>query len=214
MGPATPQSAPRVSRKQRMNVAGDRLFRIPVYAIIFAIIAATAGTLYALGRLPACACGTIKFWHGEVLSSENSQHITDWYTLSHILHGFVFYGLMWWLAPGWSFAQRLAVAVALEAGWEVLENTPLIIDRYRSATMSLDYYGDSIINSLSDIGSMMAGFWLASALPVAATVAAAVFFEAFTGYVIRDNLMLNVLMLIHPIDAVKAWQSSLPAPIK
>ncbi|MBK9079381.1 MAG: DUF2585 domain-containing protein [Hyphomicrobium sp.] len=196
-----------------MTVANDRLFGIPAYIIIAAIIVGTGATLYALGRLPMCACGTIKLWHGEVLSSENSQHITDWYTYSHILHGFLFYAAMWWLAPGWSFAQRLAAAVALEAGWEVLENTPLIIDRYRTATMSLDYYGDSIVNSLSDIAAMMAGFWLASVLPVAVTVALGLFFEVFTGYMIRDNLTLNVLMLIHPIDAVKAWQSAGGAPL-
>lgn len=176
--------------------------------LIVGIVISAAMVLYWLGRVPICACGTVKLWHGAVLSSENSQHLTDWYTFSHIIHGFLFYALFWWLTPQWTFMQRLAAAVALEAGWEILENTPLIMDRYRAETMSLDYYGDSIINSVFDILSMIVGFWLASVLPVGVIIGLAVFFELFTGYVIRDNLTLNVLMLIHPIDAIKAWQSA------
>jgi hypothetical protein len=112
-----------------------------------------------------------------------------------------------WLAPGWSLAQRFFAAVLVEAGWEILENTPLIIDRYRAATISLDYYGDSVINSLADIAAMMAGFALAAFLPVWVSVALFFGVETALAYVIRDNLTLNILMLIHPIDAIKAWQS-------
>lgn len=181
---------------------------VNAYAIAAAVVVVTAAILLAMGRVPICQCGTIKFWHGVVNSSENSQHLTDWYTFSHILHGFLFYGLLWWIAPSWTVQQRFAAAVAIEAGWEILENTPLIIDRYRAATISLDYYGDSVINSLSDIAAMAAGFAVAAVLPVPVTVAAGLVMEAGMAYFIRDNLALNVLMLIHPIDAVKLWQSA------
>lgn len=204
------QIAAHSAHERRMRIDRDRLLGVPAKSLVLALPFAAAIILYWLGRLPICACGTVKLWHGQVMSSENSQHLTDWYTYSHVLHGFLFYALFWWLTPGWTFIQRLAAAVAIECGWEILENTPLIIDRYRAATMSLDYYGDSIINSLSDIGAMMVGFWLASILPVGVTIAIGVFFEVFTGYFIRDNLTLNVLMLVHPIDAVKAWQSAAP----
>lgn len=191
-----------------MSGLTDRLRSVSPYTLSIWIVIASGVMLLAFGRLPICACGTIKLWHGVVNSPENSQHITDWYTFSHVLHGFLFYALLWWLAPNWSVAQRFAAAVAIEAGWELLENTPLIIDRYRAATISLDYYGDSVVNSLSDIAAMAVGFGLAAVLPVPITIALGLVSEAGMAYVIRDNLALNVLMLIHPIDAVKAWQAS------
>jgi len=164
---------------------------------------------YMMGRTPICTCGYIKLWEGTVNSSGNSQHISDWYTPSHIIHGFIFYGVTYLLLRGKPIAMRLLLALVIESGWELLENSPVIIDRYRTATISLDYYGDSILNSAMDTVFMVIGFFFASRAPVALTIAIAIFFELLTGYLIRDNLTLNVLMLIWPVEAIKTWQSAL-----
>ena len=181
--------------------------RLAPILVTLGIILLTATWLLWIGREPWCKCGTIKLWHGQVVSSENSQHISDWYTPSHIIHGFLFFGALWLVARKLSFGWRLAIATLVECAWEIVENSDAIIERYRAVTISLDYYGDSVLNTVCDVLAMVLGFWLASKLPVWVTVALIVLFEGATMWIIRDGLVLNVLMLVYPLDSVAQWQA-------
>jgi hypothetical protein len=178
--------------------------------IALALIALQALVLYAMGRVPICTCGSVKLWQATVNSSENSQHILDWYTFSHVIHGVLFYLALWFLFPKSPVMLRFAAAIGIEVAWEIFENTPWVIERYRSGTISLSYYGDSIINSVADTLAMSFGFFVAARSPVVVSTVLVVAFELFTAYWIRDNLTLNVLMLLYPLDAIRDWQAALP----
>ena len=176
------------------------------------LLAAAGAVLLAMGRNPICECGTVKLWHGVVQSAENSQHLADWYSPSHVIHGLILYFLAWLLWKRWRLfggrpiRRALPIAVLLEAAWEIAENTPMVIDRYRAVTVSWGYSGDSVVNSLGDIGWMIVGFLAAARIPAWASVALALFLELLTLYTIRDNLTLNVVMLLWPIEAIRQWQ--------
>ncbi len=177
------------------------------WALFACIASAMAVTLISLGRNLICQCGYVKLWHGEVISSENSQHILDWYSPSHVLHGLVFYLALRFLLPGLAVGWRLILAAAIEAAWEVVENTSWIIDKYREDTIALDYYGDSVVNSMSDMTMMVLGFVIAARAPVWLSVALFVAAELIVGAIVRDGLLLNVIMLVYPLDWIRQWQA-------
>lgn len=193
------------------GVVGARPWSVRDFVAPVLVTALACAVLLGMGRVPICTCGFVKLWHGIPQSSENSQHLTDWYTPSHVIHGFLFYGAVW--LAGRITGRRIGLGAGLlaatlgESAWEIAENSPLIIERYRAVTISLDYYGDSVLNSAADIAAMMAGFVLASRLPVLVTVVAAIAMELAVGWLIRDNLVLNVLMLVWPLESVRVWQA-------
>ncbi len=178
------------------------------YLLTTAIIAIAAAYLWSIGRAPICTCGEIKFWYGDIMGAGNSQHLTDWYTPSHFLHGPIFYGIAWLVARRLSFGWRLVLATLVEAAWEVAENTDAVINLYREAG-AIGYFGDAVINSVSDIGMMILGFWLASRLPIWVTLLIFVAFEGLTIWLIRDGLLFNIIMLAYPLDAIASWQNEL-----
>jgi len=175
--------------------------------IAAAILGVQATALLVLGQPPICTCGTVKLWHGVVTSAENSQHVTDWYTFTHIIHGFLLYLVLWLVMPNAPVFVRFALAMGIEAGWEILENSPLIIERYRQSTLAQGYAGDSVINSIFDTVAMVLGFLLARFLRPPVVVLLAVGMEIFLGVMIRDNLTLNVVELVHPNAALSRWQA-------
>jgi hypothetical protein len=176
----------------------------PLFALIGVLIVAVA-ILWSMGRPPICTCGTITLW-GKVGPTQ-SQMLADWYSPSHIVHGFLFYAALAWLWSRASIERRFLLALLAEAAWEIAENTPMIIDRYREATMALGYSGDSILNSASDIAMMAIGFLAARRMPVWASIMMVLALELIPLIVIRDNLTLNVIMLLAPSDAILSWQA-------
>jgi len=178
------------------------------YIILLALLflVTQAVLLYLMGQPLICKCGYIKFWEGSVLSSGNSQHISDWYTFSHIIHGFLFYFLIWIIFPRFSLGLRFLLALGIEVSWEVIENTPWVIELYRQQALASGYSGDSILNSICDSVAMILGFFIAYRIPWWLTLFIALIMEIFVAYAIRDNLALNILNLIHIFPAVQKWQ--------
>jgi len=187
----------------------DVLRRAPLWACVgvsLAIVALAALVLLAMGRAPYYPPGPIKLWYGDAWGPQNSQQFTDPYTFTHITHGALFYWLLQLVARKLPVRWRGVLAVAAESGWEIVENTDTVISRYRAATMALGYYGDTVINSLGDISACAAGFLIASRLPTRVTVTMVILLELTLTLWIRDSLLLNVVMLIYPIAALKRWQ--------
>ncbi len=177
-----------------------------LWAIVF-LFGIQIGALLTMGQPAICECGFVKLWEGQVLSQGNSQHIADWYTFSHIIHGFVFYALARLLFPKASMWTRLLLAVAVEIGWEVFENTPLVINHYRQQALAVGYTGDSVLNSVFDALWMVFGFFVASKAPVKLTLLIIVAMELLVLFAIRDNLTLNIINLMYPFDVISKWQA-------
>jgi hypothetical protein len=163
--------------------------------------------LYLAGRNVICPCGTVDLWDGWPAPGQSSQHLFDWYSLSHIIHGILFYALLWLVARRLSIGWRLAIATLIEVAWEVVENSATVIEHYRTGTISVDYNGDSVVNSLADIMAMWLGFWLARVFPVWLSVATIVALEIVALIAVRDGLFLNILSFVSPMEAIVEWQS-------
>lgn len=176
--------------------------------VIAALFATQAAVLYSFGQPFICACGYISLYVYDIWSSQMSQQIADWYTFSHIIHGFIFYFVLWLLFPRLSIIWRFAIAVGLEGAWEVAENTPWVIEAYRQQALAKGYVGDSILNSLMDTVSMSLGFLLAYKLPWKLIVALAVLMEVGVAYFIHDNLTLNIVGFIHHFEFIDTWQTN------
>jgi len=171
------------------------------------LVLSTAAVLASLGRVPWCSCGSSALWVGGIWSEHTSQHLLDPYSFSHYQHGLLFYGFLWWcLRTRVGVWERGVLALLLEAGWEVLENTPLVIDRYRAGTISADYMGDSILNSMGDLACCAAGYLTAAGIPALASLALFLVIEVSMVIWLRDSLLLNVWMLLAPNQAIRTWQ--------
>lgn len=175
-------------------------------AALMVIILATATLLKANGRVWWCSCGSFSPWKGAIWSEHCSQHLFDPYSFSHVLHGFIFFWLLMLIVPRLNVYWKMVCAVVIEAGWELLENSSFIIQRYREGTIDQGYSGDSILNSVSDIACCMLGFLIALKLGFRRTLLLLVLVELVMLFWVRDNLSLNIIMLIHPIEAIKQWQ--------
>jgi len=176
-------------------------------ALALALLALQVGALFVLGQPWMSASGQLMLWANNPLSPETSQQIADWYSLSHIVHGFLFYGLLKLACPRLPFGVRLLLAMGIEISWEIAENTPMVIEAYRKQALAIGYAGDSMLNSLMDTAMMAMGFLFASRAPAWVTMAAGIALEALAAVAIRDGLILNILNFIHPIPFIERWQA-------
>ena len=171
-------------------------------------VAFQIAVLHAMGQPAICTCGVVRLWQGDVLGPENSQHFLDWYTPSHIIHGLLISLLLKTLFPRLPVLGAFAIMLSIEIGWELAENSPMVIERYRQQALAQGYRGDSILNSVSDVLACTTGFFTARILPIKPVLAVALCFELFTGWMIRDNLTFNIIQLVHPIPALSHWQQA------
>lgn len=178
-----------------------------IVLVLAALLGIQVAGLMLMGRPWICPCGSVKLWHGVIDSSETSQHLLDWYSATHVLHGVLFFAGLRLVLPRVALARLALTALAIEVGWELIENTPVIVERYRTQALARGYTGDSILNSLSDSAMAMIGFGLAAWLPVRITIGLVLAVEIGLAAMVRDNLSLNILQLIHPVEAVSNWQS-------
>jgi hypothetical protein len=176
--------------------------------IIAALFAVHVSAELLMGRSLICPCGEVRFWYGDIFGPGLSQHVADWYSFTHISHGFLLYGLTHLIAPRAPLWSRLVAVLAIEVTWELVENSPIVIDRYRQSALAQGYVGDSVLNSVSDAVFCLIGFGLAAVLPLRASVGYVAASELALLFLIRDNLALNIWQLLHPTDWLSRWQAS------
>ena len=170
------------------------------------LIAFQIGILHHAGQPWIAADGVIRLWANDPFSPHMSQELLDWYSFSHLIHGFIFFGLLKWIAPRLPLSTRLLIAMGIEIGWEIAENSPFVINAYRRQALAAGYVGDSILNSVSDTVMMSTGFLIASRLRARVVIALALAFELFTTVMIRDGLAFNILGFVAPSKAINDWQ--------
>jgi Protein of unknown function (DUF2585) len=192
-----------------MNVAMERASGARVFPLVAAaaIVLAQVVVLVAFGQPLICTCGTVRLWQGVVVHPETSQQLSDWYTFSHVIHGCLFYALLWLVAPRMPVLWRFALAIGIEVGWEVLENTPMVIERYRQSALAVGYSGDSVLNSVADTAAAALGFLFAARARLPLVIGFVVAAEIFTAVMVRDNLTLNIIQLIYPSTTISNWQA-------
>jgi len=188
-----------------MTTTNDRRRLLPIIAIAI-VPPAMIVLLRAEGRRILCACGHIALWVSDWCSSNTSQQLLDPYSFTHVLHGFLFFWLIALLFRRMPRAWQFLLALLLESAWEVFENTSFVINKYRTETAALGYQGDTIVNSLGDLACALLGFVIARQLGVRRSLIVFVLIEVVLSFWIHDSLLLQILMLIRPVEAIKLWQ--------